>query len=94
MKYVYPAVFEPEDGLYNVVFPDLPSCYTCGNDLTDAVFMAEDVLSGWLSRAEERGEDIPPASDLLSVPCPDGCTRSLILADTEAFRRTHLEEGR
>lgn len=45
-KYVFPAVFELEDGLYNVLFPDLPGCYTCGNDLADALYMAEDALAG------------------------------------------------
>lgn len=93
MKYVYPVIFEPEDGMYNVTFPDLPSCYTCGDDLADAMYMAEDVLGGWLSRAEEKGETIPPASDLAGVACPDGCTLSLVLADTEAYRRAHSEKA-
>ena len=51
--YVFPAVFEPEDGLYNVTFPDLPDCYTCGDDLTDAMHMAQDVLSDVLADREE-----------------------------------------
>ena len=91
MKYVYPVLLEPEDGLYNVSFPDLPGCYTCGDDLADALFMAEDVLGGWLSRAEEKGEAIPSAS--ASVPVPEGCTVSLILSDTEAYRRLHSEKA-
>ena len=33
-KYIYPAVFtKEEDGGYSVVFPDLESCYTCGDTL-------------------------------------------------------------
>ena len=35
-KYVYPAVFTPEEKGYSVYFPDLEGCYTCGDDLQDA----------------------------------------------------------
>lgn len=87
MKYVFPAILEPEGKMYNVSFPDIPSCYTCGEDLTDALYMAEDVLNGWLSRAEEKGEMIPEASAPCAVLVPAGCTMSLILADTEKYRR-------
>lgn len=86
-KYVYPAIFEPEDGLYNVSFPDLPDCYTCGDDLTNALFMAEDALSGYLARAEEMRREIPAASAPGTISAPERCTVTLVLADTEAFRR-------
>lgn len=91
-KYVYPAVFEVEEGMYNVSFPDLPNCYTCGDNLADAMYMAGDALGGWLSRAEEKGEAIPGASDLTSVEA-EGATVSLVLADTEAYRRTHSSKA-
>ena len=46
MKYAYPAIFTPEeDGGFSVVFPDLESCYTCGDNMADALIMAEDVLA-------------------------------------------------
>ena len=45
-KYVYPAIFTSEpDGGYSVYFPDLEGCYTCGDTLADALFMAEDALA-------------------------------------------------
>jgi predicted RNase H-like HicB family nuclease len=93
MKYVYPAVFEPEDGLYNVTFPDLPNCYTCGDDLADAMYMAEDALGGWLSRAEENGADIPDASTNKSIALAPDAFVTLILADTDAYRRNHSEKA-
>jgi predicted RNase H-like HicB family nuclease len=44
-KYVYPAIFTKEkDGGYSVCFPDVESCYTDGDDMADALEMAEDVL--------------------------------------------------
>ena len=92
-KYVYPAIFEPEDSLYNVSFPDLPDCYTCGDTLADAMFMAEDALSGYLARCEEKNRPIPAASVLNGIVPVQGSVVSLVLADTEAFRRRTSEKA-
>lgn len=89
MRYVYPAVFVPEDGLYNVTFPDLPDCYTSGEDLTDAMFMAQDILADVLSDKEEQNESVPNPSDLSTLTVPTGCTAVLVTADTDAWRRAH-----
>lgn len=91
--YLYPAVFQPENGLYNVTFPDLPDCYTCGDDLTDAVRMAQDVLADVLSDHELSGEPFAPPSELSSVAVPAGCIASLVLADTDAWRRAHATQA-
>ncbi|MCI8300651.1 MAG: hypothetical protein HFI69_09910 [Lachnospiraceae bacterium] len=33
-KYVYPAIFIPEDkGMYFIFFPDIDDCTTCGDNL-------------------------------------------------------------
>ena len=58
--YLYPAIFDPEEGKYNVTFPDLPDCYTCGDNLTDAMMMAQDILSDVLADHEETGEPYAP----------------------------------
>lgn len=92
-KYVYPAIFEAEDGLYNVSFPDLPSCYTCGDHIADALYMAEDALGGFLSRAEEKGERIPAASEMNAVSRPESGFVSLVLVDTDAYRRLHSNQS-
>jgi predicted RNase H-like HicB family nuclease len=89
MRYLYPAIFEPEDGLYNVTFPDLPDCYTCGDDLTDAMVMAQDVLAMALDHKEEHGETIAAPSELSAIAVPQGCTAALVLADTDAWRRAN-----
>lgn len=88
-KYVFPAVFESEDGRYNISFPDLPDCFTCGDDVADALYMAEDALSGFLARAEEKGASIPASSAMESVERPQKGFVTLVLADTDAFRRQH-----
>ena len=88
-QYLYPAIFTPEDGLYNVTFPDLPDCYTCGDDLTDAMRMAQDVLADVLSDHEESGEAFAPASAPGDLDVPEGAVCSLVLVDTDAWRRAH-----
>ena len=87
--YLYPAIFEEEEGKYNVTFPDLPDCYTCGDDLKDAMMMAQDILADVLADHEEIGEPIPAPSPAETVSVPDGCLCSLVFADTDAWRRAH-----
>lgn len=61
MEYVYPAILTPEEHGYSVAFPDLPGCYTCGDDLPDALHMAEDALSGSSGPGQKKcAEPFPP----------------------------------
>lgn len=87
-KYVYPAVFELEEGgMYSVVFPDLKGCFTSGEGLADAIVMAEDVLAFTLCDAEDDASAIPPASDLGSILQENGTFASYIVCDTDAYRK-------
>ena len=61
-KYVYPAVFTQEEKGFSVWFPDLEGCYTCGDDLNDAIRMAEDVLAYVLYDYERKRKEIPAPS--------------------------------
>ena len=62
-KYSYPAVLTPEEnGTFSVYFPDLEGCYTCGDNITEAIMMAEDVLAFTLYQFEKRGKAIPQPS--------------------------------
>lgn len=88
MKYVYPAVFTPlENGQFDVSVPDLPGCRTCGDDLADAIFMAEDAVSMWLWDAENGNEVIPPPQKTLRVEAPQFV--NYVYADTDEYRRRH-----
>lgn len=62
----YLAVLEPgKDGSYSVSFPDLPGCFSLGDDLEDARRMAEEAASLHVYGLEEDGEDIPvPSKDV------------------------------
>ena len=58
-KYVFPAVFTREEKGYSVIFRDLEGCYTSGDTLEDAIYMAEDVLAFTLYDYEKEGRSIP-----------------------------------
>lgn len=88
MKYVYQAIFTPtEDGFFEVEMPDLPGCFTFGENLTDAVCMAQDAASMWLWDAENKKEVIPEAKELKNVEKPRFI--SYIYVDTDEYRRKH-----
>jgi len=41
---VYPAIFSPENNTYNVTFPDIAEAITFGEDIPEAVIMAQSAL--------------------------------------------------
>lgn len=87
-KYVYPAVFTAEEtGGYSVNFPDLESCYTCGDDLADALEMAEDVLAITLFEHERDGKAIPNPSKPSDLPLEEGEFVTIVAADTLYYQR-------
>jgi predicted RNase H-like HicB family nuclease len=87
-KYVYPAIFmEEDDGKYSVVFPDIENCFTGGDDMADAIEMAEDVLCLMLYDMEKDGKAIPAPSDCKAVKVEAGSIVSLVRCDTETYRR-------
>jgi predicted RNase H-like HicB family nuclease len=88
MKYAYTAVFTPEDnGAFSVYFPDLPGCCTNGDDIPDAVHMAQDVLCLWLYDMEQDNKQIPPASRPHDVKIEENEFTSVVAIDTETYRR-------
>ena len=60
----YPAliVFDDEDEMYNVSFPDLPGCLTYGDTLDEAKANAEEALSVYLESIDSRRLRIPEPS--------------------------------
>ena len=90
MKYVYTAIFNLEPGTketYNVKFPDLPGCNTFGENLSDAINMAEDALCLWLYDAEESGDTVPFASSPHTIEVAGDDFITAISVDTETYRR-------
>ena len=65
----YPAVFlkNVESQAYTILFPDLPGCISCGNDVKDALYMANDALGCFLFDDYARLEDMPKSSLLEDI---------------------------
>lgn len=90
MKYIYPAIFTKEDeGGYSINFPDIPSCYTQGEDVQDGMEMAEDVLALMLFQMEKAGEEAPLPTDVKEVPVREEQFVSLVMCDTVEYQKMH-----
>lgn len=89
MKYTYIAVLHPEENGYLVTFPDIPNCFTDGEDLQDAMDMAKDVLPLMLWQMEEDKKEIPAPTPADKIPREDGDMLAVIEADTVAYRKAN-----
>jgi len=88
MKYVYPAIFRPEEeGGFCVIFPDIRRGATQGDDMVDAMEMAEDFLSAALYDMEEEKIVIPTPSESKTIQALPDDIITLIAADTNEYRR-------
>lgn len=68
MYYAYPAIFYPEeDGRYSVIFPDLNDLATYGDDLADALAMAQEACGQYLFTCLKDGEKLPLPTPLKDV---------------------------
>lgn len=89
-RYAYPAVFTPEEnGQFSVNFPDLEGCYTCGNDMKDALIMAEDALAYVLYDYEREGKEIPEPSKSSSIKLEEKEFVNFVACDTMEYRKRH-----
>lgn len=89
MKYIFPAVFSKADDGYNVAFPDIENCFTCGKTLPEAAMMAQDVLPLMLCQMEDDNTPIPKASDISKLHLHPNETAMNISADTKAYREKY-----
>ena len=86
-KYVYPAIIENAEDGYNVSFPDIPGCYTCGEDLPEAISMAEDALALFLYELETGNEVIPSPSEIKHLECGQNEIATLVYCDTLEYQK-------
>lgn len=87
-KYAYPAIFTPEEGGgYSVRFPDLEGCFTCGDNMADALFMAEDVLALVLYGYESDARTIPAPSATSDLKLAPGEFVNSVACDTLEYRK-------
>lgn len=89
-KYAYPAIFTPEDdGGFSVSFPDLEGCHTCGDDMADALTMAEDALALVLYGYEKDGRPIPSPSDEKNISLSEKEFVNFVACDTLEYRKMY-----
>jgi len=94
MRYTYTAVFTPEkNGMFSVDFPDLQGCYTSGDDMADAIYMAQDVLNLTLYDLENDKKDIPDATKPQDIKITDEQFTSVIAVDTDVYRRFYEKKS-
>lgn len=86
-KYVYPAVFTPEEEGYSINFPDMENCFTSAETLEEGMEMANDVLCLTLYGLEQDGKPIPAASAVNNVEHGPKEFVTLVSCDTIAYRR-------
>lgn len=88
-KYVYPAVFsEEKNGQYSVSFPDLESCITCGDSLSQSIENAEDALGLVLTMYEDDKVPFSLPSNIKELIMPDeNSFATLIYCDTVEYRK-------
>lgn len=86
-KYIYPAIFHPEEeGGFSIDFPDFESCYTCGDNLSHGMEMANDVLPLMLVELEDTKSPIPRASAINDLELEGDDFATLIACDTTKYR--------
>ncbi|WP_369901399.1 type II toxin-antitoxin system HicB family antitoxin [Bacillus manliponensis] len=65
--YTYPAIFHYADDGISIGFPDLPGCLTCADTDIEAMYMARDVLGGFLVGFEDDNTPMPKPTPLREV---------------------------
>lgn len=92
LKIAYPAVFVPseeKEGRLNIYFPDLPGAFSCGEDLSDALYMAHECACLWLSDELNEGKSLPQPSKASDIDPEGNGFIQYILCDMDEYMRTH-----
>ena len=95
MVYVYPAIFYKEEtGGYSVIFPDLNELATQGDDLSDAIAMAEDTCGLYLFTSLRDREEIPVPSKLEDIKLDEEeAFVNLIRLDLNEYAKKHSDKA-
>ncbi len=66
-RYIYPAIFHFADDGISVEFPDLPGCFSYGNNELEAVSNAKEALELHIFGLEDDSESIPSPSHIRTI---------------------------
>lgn len=88
-KLFYPAIFhKAEEGGFWISFPDLPECFTEGDDMKQAYEMAVEALGLALVNRKEEREEIPMPSEIDKIQNEEGIF-VVIELDMQEYLRKH-----
>ncbi|MBV4538453.1 MULTISPECIES: type II toxin-antitoxin system HicB family antitoxin [Pseudomonas] len=83
------AIFPGDDAhAWGVEVPDIPGCYSAGEDLDDAMAMAREAIEGHLELLAQDQQEIPKARKVTvhaADPAYAGCTWALIDIDITRY---------
>ncbi|AKP68410.1 hypothetical protein ABM34_05865 [Companilactobacillus ginsenosidimutans] len=83
---IYPIILHPEDKGYSVEIPDVAGgIWTQGEDMKDAVIMAEDAIGIALADQNE----FPEPSELTDIESKTDEIKILVTVDIEEYRRNN-----
>ncbi|ASL26218.1 type II toxin-antitoxin system HicB family antitoxin [Azotobacter chroococcum] len=87
---LYPIAISPgdEQHAWGVEVPDIPGCFSAGDNLDDAMAMAREAIEGHLELLAEEGAQIPEASSVTthaSNPDYAGCTWAVVDIDVTRY---------
>lgn len=84
----YPAIFhKAEEGGFWISFPDLPECFTEGEDMTQAYTMAVDALGLALTSREAEHEALPTPSDPTAISIEKDSFLVVVEFDMLAYKK-------
>jgi predicted RNase H-like HicB family nuclease len=93
MKYAFPAVFVREESGFSVSFPDIESCYTCGETEQEALENAKDVLNLMLYELVEKNKPIATPTGLSRYQNTENRFYSLVEGDTDFYKRFYEKKS-
>lgn len=80
---VYPVILHPEKKGYTVEIPNIEGGWTQGENMTEALLMAADIIGFAL----EDKVEYPPTSDLETLKIGKNDIKTVVSVDVEEYRR-------
>lgn len=84
--YIFPAIFEVCDNGIAILFPDLPGCVPCAENIEKAVANAKEALLLHIYGMEEDNEEIPEPTEFNRIKLEKNQTIMLIEVYMPPFR--------
>jgi len=87
-KLFYPSIFhKAEEGGFWISFPDLPECFSQGENMEQAYEMAVEALGLALTSREQEKQPIPAASDPSALTVESGSFLVVVEFDMLAYKK-------